>query len=200
MNVVDLRVYRDPAFTPVVIFIDPQQEYVAEGRALGLANAVRAVENCRTLLAFARREGFPVAFTRLRQRGKFFGGHAHSGWIDGLSPQGGDMVFDRSLPSCYADREFADMMDNGGGDNAVLAGFTGTIACLSTAIDAYQRQHRVAFIADASASHALPSFQDDAAHAFVTEVIGLYGPVTTTERWMNEQTTTRVRKIGVVHE
>jgi nicotinamidase-related amidase len=199
MNVVDLRLYRDPAYTPVVIFIDTQLEYVAENRALELEGAPRAVENCKALLAFARSRGYPVAFTRWQQNGKFFGRAAHtSGWIPGLSPSGNDMVFDRSLPSCYANEQFAEMMDRGGGANAIIAGFTGTIACLSTVVDAYQRQHSVAFVADASASHALPGLPQDAAHEAVTQIIALYGPVKTTAHWINERSATPTVQTGAV--
>jgi nicotinamidase-related amidase len=199
MTVVDLRVYRDPAFTPLVVIVDPQQEYVATSRALGMPHSTGAIENCRSLLAFARQQGFPVCFTRWRQKGKFFGGiENHSAWIDGLSPRGSDMIFERSLPSCYADERFAAMMADGGGDNAVIAGFTGTIACLSTIVEAYHRSHSVAFLSDASASHSLPSFSQDAAHQFIAEVIALYSPVMTTAQWIREQTTSRRVRTGGV--
>jgi len=201
VNVVDLRVYSDPAFTPVIVLIDPQREYLSEKRALGLPNISNAVENCRTLLAFARQQGFPVAFMRWQQDGKFFersGGYG--GWIEGLEPGGSDMIFDRSLPSCYANRDFAEMMDRGGGANAVLAGFTGTIACLSTVIDGYHRRHTVTFVADASSSHDLQSSSQDAAHRFISEVISLYCPVTSTTRWICEQSHAHRPRIGAAND
>lgn len=201
MNVVDLRVYSDPAFTPVVILVDPQREYLSERRALGLPNVSAAVENCRALLGFARQQGFPVAFMRWRQAGKFFDrSGAHGAWIEGLEPTGSDMIFDRAAPSCYANPDFAAMMDGGGGTNAVLAGFTGTIACLSTIIDGYHRQHAVTFLADASSSHDLQSSSHDAAHRFISEVISLYCPVTSTSRWICEQTQARRPRIGAAND
>jgi nicotinamidase-related amidase len=199
MTVVDLRLYRDPAYTPVMVFIDTQLEYVAPNRALGLAGATRAVDNCKVLLKFARSAGYPVAFTRWQQNGKFFGKSAHeSGWISGLSPTGADMIFDRSLPSCYANQQFTEMMDQGGGANAVIAGFTGTIACLSTIIDAYQRRHSVTFVADASASHALPRLSQERAHDAVAQIIGLYGPVMTTAQWIGERSASPNSQAGAV--
>jgi nicotinamidase-related amidase len=197
VSVVDLRVYRDPAFTPLVIIVDPQQEYVSTSRALGMPHSAGAIENCRSLLAFARQQGFPVCFTRWQLKGKFFGEvDNHSAWIEALSPRGSDMIFERSLPSCYANERFAAMMANGGGDNAVIAGFTGTIACLSTLVDAYHRSHSVAFLSDASASHRLPSLSHDAAHGFIAEVIALYSPVMTTAQWIHQQTSSRKIRIG----
>jgi len=197
MAVVDLRLYRDPAYTPVMVFIDTQLEYVATNRALELAGAASAVDNCKVLLTFARSAGYPVAFTRWQQHGKFFGRSAHeSGWISGLSPTGADMIFDRSLPSCYANQQFTEMMDQGGGANAVIAGFTGTIACLSTIIEAYQRRHSVTFIADASASHSLPTLTQQHAHDAAAQIIGLYGPVMTTAQWIGRRSTSLNSQTG----
>ena len=112
MNVVNLRVYRDSRYTPLVIFVDPQKEYVAANRALELRGISAAIERCRELLDFTRANGFPTVFMRWKQRGKFFSSHQPFGdWIDGLSPIGSDMIFERALPSCYASEAFAELMD-----------------------------------------------------------------------------------------
>ena len=191
-NVVDLRLYRDPKLTPLLILVDPQREYESEDRALGLPEACKAIENCRKLLSFCRAAGFPVAFIRWRHQGHFFGlGAGHGSWIDGLSPTGSDMVFERDLPSCYASAEFTDMMARGGGSNAVIAGFTGTIACLSTIIDAYHRQHQATFVSDASASHPTNLTPERAIHESVSDIISLYCPVVGTDQWISDQSNLR---------
>jgi nicotinamidase-related amidase len=188
MNVVNLRVYRDSRYTPLVIFVDPQKEYVAANRALELRGISAAIERCRELLDFTRANGFPTVFMRWKQRGKFFSSHQPFGdWIDGLSPIGSDMIFERALPSCYASEAFAELMDQGGGDNAVIAGFTGAIACLSTLVESYHRKHNITFLADASASHPLAPRSEAETHDFTTQLISLYAPVTTTGRWIEEQ-------------
>ena len=110
------------------------------------------------------------------------------------------MIFERSLPSCYANKDFAEMMERGGGANAVLIGFTGTIACLSTVIDAYHRHHALTFIHDASASHALQSSSERATHNLISEVVSLYCPVTSTGQWIEKQSHTRRPVIGVANE
>jgi nicotinamidase-related amidase len=192
MNIVNLRVYRDSRYTPIVILVDPQKEYVAANRALDLPGVATAIERCREVLEFARANGFPTVFMRWKQQGKFFNGSQPFGqWIDGLSPIGSDMIFERSLPSCYASEEFAEMMEQGGGDNAVVAGFTGAIACLSTLVESYHRKHNVTFLTDASASHPLLPHSPAETHEFTTQLISLYAPVTTTGRWIEEQTRLR---------
>ena len=99
------------------------------------------------------------------------------------------MVFERNKPSCYANREFAHAMSEGGG-HFVLAGFSGEAACLATAVEAFHRDHRVTFLADASASHDLDRIAAPMVHETVTQLIGLYGDVTTTRSWLSGQTAT----------
>lgn len=189
MTIVDLRIYRNSALTPTVVFIDLQQEYISPQRALGLAHAAAAVEKCRQLLAFARSRRFPVAHVRWTQSEIYFNKkQSYSQWIPDFGPKGGDMVFERSMPSCYADASFAEMMEHGGGQNAVIAGFTGSIACLSTAIDAFHRNHTVTFLSDASASHAIGDADEAEAHRFATDIVALYAPVTTTDDWIAQFT------------
>ncbi|MFO1184511.1 MAG: isochorismatase family protein [Bauldia sp.] len=188
MTVIDLRFYSDPTFVPLVILVDPQREYLAEGRALRLAEAERVAANCRELLRFAREHGFPVAVTRWRQRGKFLADTSgFGGWIEGLEPHGSDMVFEKAMPSCYSNQSFAEMMAAGGGDHAVIAGFTGSLACLSTMVDGYHRGHKLTFLSDASASHPLDGCGAGESDAVVASVVSLYARVSTLSGWMNEQ-------------
>jgi nicotinamidase-related amidase len=185
VNVVNLRTYSDAALLPVVIVIDPQREYEAEDRALRLPAPEPAIENCRRIVRFARLHGLPLALLRWRQRGKFLADvNGFAGWLDGLAPRGSDMVFERSTPSCYGSNGFAEMMNAGGGEHAVVAGFTGALACLSTVIDGYHRGHKLTFVADASASHRLEGFPTAETDRLVASIIGLYAPVMSTREWM----------------
>lgn len=184
MNVINLRTYRDAALLPVVIVIDPQREYLAENRALRLPAPEMAIENCRDIVRFAHELGLPLAIMRWHQRGKFLADvNGFAGWLDGLAPRGSDMVFERCAPSCYSNHAFAEMMDAGGGEHAVVAGFTGALACLSTIIDGYHRGHRLTFIADASASHPLGDLLGPETDRVIASLIGLYAPVLTTGEW-----------------
>ncbi|HEY0568237.1 MAG TPA: isochorismatase family protein, partial [Xanthobacteraceae bacterium] len=94
---------------------------------------------------------------------------------------------ERSKPSCYASREFANAMTEGGG-HFVLAGFSGEAACLATVTEAFHRDHHVTFLADASASHGLDQIAPHAVHDTVVQLIGLFGEVTTARQWMAGQT------------
>ena len=73
---------------------------------------------------------------------------AYPRWIEGIEPNRWDMVFDRQRPSCYASAEFREVADEIGG-NYVIAGRFGELSCLSTAIDAFHRDHRPTVLSDA---------------------------------------------------
>ena len=154
-NVVNLRSYSNVSLIPTLVLLDLQQEYIAAPRLFSLPEAEAALENCRLALTHARRVGLPVAFLRMVDQSPFFNPVlSYSHWISGFEPLTSEMVFERSKPSCYANREFAHAMSEGGG-HFVLAGFSGEAGCLATAVEAFHRGHRVTYLADASASHDL---------------------------------------------
>jgi nicotinamidase-related amidase len=93
------------------------------------------------------------------------------------------MIFERSQPSCYASKCFSEIMEEGERE-FVLAGFAGESACLSTMIDAFHRGHRVTYLADASASHALEEFDSAETHRMVQNLARLYGRVVKTQDWI----------------
>jgi isochorismate hydrolase len=187
-NVVNLRSYANKSVVPTLVLLDLQQEYIASPRMFAIPDVEAALENCRRVLRHARQVGLPVAFLRMVGRSPFFNpALSYSRWISGFEPVSSDMVFERSKPSCYASREFANAMTEGGG-HFVLAGFSGEAACLSTAMEAFHRDHHVTFLADASASHGLDQIAPQAVHDTVVQLIGLFGEVTTASQWMTGQT------------
>jgi nicotinamidase-related amidase len=75
----------------------------------------------------------------------------------------------------------------------VLAGFAGESAYLSTMIDAFHRNHKVTYLCDASASHALEDMSADEIHRAVSKISGIYGEVFETADWIEQ---TLPRKLG----
>lgn len=185
-NVVTLRPFVDPLTVPTIVMVDLQQEYVAAPRRMAVPDATAALAQCSRLLTHARAMGFPVAFMKRVMHAPFFNAATRfSQWIDGFFPLPTEMVFERDLPSCYANGDFACVMNEGAGGNIVLAGFAGESACLSTVIDAYHRGHRVTFLADASASHALDAVAAQNVHSLLSKVLSLYATVATTAEWID---------------
>jgi len=183
-NIIDLRTFTNSVAVPVMVFVDLQQEYISAPRGLALSNAGPALENCALALKSARSAGLPIAHVRWSGRSNFFNAATpFAKWIDGFVPLGSEMIFERSRPSCYASKSFAEIMEAGEGE-FVLAGFAGESACLSTMIEAFHRGHRVTYLADASASHALEEFDSSDAHRMVLNFARLYGRVVKTHDWV----------------
>src|ERR1043165_2691213 len=183
-SVIDLRAYVNPSVVQTLVLVDLQQEYTASPRVLALENTKGALANCRAALAHARAMGLPVAFVRWIDRTPLFNKATRfSRWIEGFEPHGVDLVFERNRPSCYASADFAEVMGEGGG-SFVLAGFAGEAACLATVIDGYHRGHSITYLTDASASHALEDVAADEVQRVVSNVMALYGEVTTTRSWI----------------
>jgi len=104
-NVVNLRSYSNVSLIPTLVLLDLQQEYIAAPRLFSLPEAEAALENCRLALTHARRVGLPVAFLSMIGQSPFFNPVlSYSNWISGFEPLTSEMVFERSKPSCYANR------------------------------------------------------------------------------------------------
>ena len=93
---------------------------------------------------------------------------------------------DRALDNCRKLRDHARCIG--------LAGFAGESSCLSTLIDAFHRNHKVTYLCDASASHALEDVSADEIHRAVSEISGRYGDVYETDEWI---ASTLPRKLGI---
>ncbi len=194
-SIVSLRTFANSSNVPIVVLVDMQQEYLAKPRLLAISEIDRALDNCRRVLDHARDIGLPVAFMRLLNESAFFNrATPFVRWIEGFEPYRNEMVFERGSPSCYSCEPFAALMNQSRG-GIVLAGFAGESACLSTLIDAFHRNHRVTYLCDASASHALEDVPADEIHRAVSKISGLYGEVYETTDWI-ASTVPRKRGVG----
>lgn len=192
-SVVSLRTFANSSAVPIVVFLDMQQEYLAAPRLFAISNIDAALSNCRRVLDHSRRIGLPVAFIRMLNDSVFFNrATPFVRWIEGFEPLRNEMIFERSSPSCYSSEPFTSLMNQSRG-GIVLAGFAGEAACLSTLVDAFHRNHKVTYLCDASASHALDDVPADEIHRAVSKISGLYGDVYETNDWI---ASTLPRKIG----
>jgi nicotinamidase-related amidase len=193
-SVVSLRTFANSSNVPIVVLVDMQQEYLAKPRLLAISEIDQALENCRRVLAHSREIGLPVAFMRLLNESAFFNrATPFSRWIEGFEPYRNEMIFERGSPSCYSCEPFAALVNQSRG-GIVLAGFAGESACLSTLIDAFHRNHKVTYLCDASASHALDEVSAEEIHRAVSKISGLYGDVYETTDWI---ASTVPRKLGI---
>lgn len=196
MNVVQLSRFR-PRSQPLICFVDLQVEYVSPGRALAVEETDPWMENCRALLEFARSQRLPIAhFRQLRRDGSLNAATSFAAWIDEFRPRTSEMVFERSLPSCYSADGFAEMADNIDDPTLVIVGLTSSGACLATAIDCFHRQHACCFVADSSWSRPIGGIDARQSHAFSGEIIRQYSSVLSTNETMEWLTAERFSQVS----
>jgi nicotinamidase-related amidase len=192
-SVIYLKARTDPSIAPCFVLVDLQRGYIAGPRFLAMPAAESVLANCRAALRHARAMGFPVAYVRQTSQSPFFNPVTDFfNWIVGFEPTAADMVFDRDKPSCYSSKQFSELMASCRG-HFVLAGFAGETTCLSTAIDAYHRDHHFTYLADASASHELEDLSADTVQKAVTQIIGVYGDIVDTSSWIAMSSNSGVR-------
>ena len=182
MSVIPLPQRMTHRVIPLVMFVDLQEEYVSAGRFFALSDIEGPLDNCRRLLAAARDIGLAIAHFRQIKASPFFNREAtFSQWIADFRPKSHEMVFERDKPSCYCNASFDNFMEQIGQPSLVIAGLTGEQSCLATIIEAAHRGHQVIFAYDASASRTLDQRSEAESHAAVTDLIGLYASVMSTD-------------------
>ena len=172
MTVVNLPSRMWATGAPVLVLLDLQAEYQAEGRAFALEEAGPALANCKRLLDFCRERRLPVAHHRQILSGPFFNEKTEfSRWLTDFLPRPNEMVFERDQPSCYSSRPFADFVDAIDEPLLFLAGLTADRACLATVVETFHRGHRMFYVHDASAAHGVGSRSPGETLEFVTELV-----------------------------
>jgi len=168
---------------PTLVLVDLHAGPPAEGSN---QDGMRvALGKCRAALAFARQRGLPVAFVRqMSPSPSFLAMHDCPSWIEGIRPARSDMIFERSLPSCYASSEFAQMARCS--DGLVLAGIFGETSCLSTLSDGYSRNHLFTYLADASVSRGHNGIAATDMHRSVVGIASIYGEICDTDAWIEK--------------
>ena len=187
-NIVDIERYRGMTSEPLLLLVDLQREFIADGRRLQISSIGTALENCRRLLAHARANRWVIAHVRWMQRGMYFNrAMPFSSWIEGFEPRATELVYDKIGPSCYSAPDFAAMMDAGSTSYTLLAGFTGAVSCLSTIVEGATRNHDITLVKDASASHAFGNCDEWSAHAQACFIAAHHGGVTTTSEVIDSE-------------
>jgi nicotinamidase-related amidase len=180
-SIIDLQRYRGVPAEPLLVLVDLQREFVADGRLLQIHTIGEALENCCRLLAHAREQRWPIAHARWVQKGAYFNRSLpFSSWIAGFEPRGTELVYDKPGPSCYSAPDFAAMMDAGVGPYTLVAGLTGTVSCLATLVEGAARHHNLTFVTDASASHACNGCDESSAHQQACFIAAHHAATTTT--------------------
>lgn len=190
MNVIPLPRQRHRSH-PLICFVDLQQEYLAEGRALAVEETTPWLDNCRRMLGFAREQRLPIAHFRQLRRGAFLNpATPFADWIGDFRPRPSEMVFERGMPSCYAADGFPEMTEHMDDPYLVIVGLTSTGACMATALDCFHRNQASCFVSDASSSMPIGMASSGQANELSREIIRQYADVMTTDEtieWLSKE-------------
>lgn len=182
MNVIQLPTESAKPSSLILLMIDLQMEYIAEGRAFELPNISPYLENCRKLLNHAREKRFPIIHFRRLTNGAFFNRETQfSRWIEAFRPKPGELYFEHEKPSCFSDETFDKYLLSQRKPTLVVAGFTAEFSCIATVIDAYQKDLNVLFVKDASPSGPIGELDPCESHATICEIMSIYCDVISTD-------------------
>jgi len=188
MNIVPLFPQRSWRHASVIVaFADFQREYVAAGRAFAISDPNAALARSRRWLETARTMMLPIAHFRQYRSGTYFNRAApFADWIEGFRPRTDEILYERSLPSCYADSGFSDFTTHIADPLIILAGLSADQVGLATAVEASSRGHRVIFVSDCSATPSLGRLSEADAHRAVSAIVSSYADVLSLDQLLAE--------------
>lgn len=148
-----------------LLVIDAQREYFDEDGALYTPNARSIVKPLQRLLAAARRNGVAVVFVRhvfaadgtdVGRMGdyddtpSFMEGARHVEIVEGLEPQPGEPVVDKTRYSAFVNTRLESVLKTAGIDTVIVTGLMTQYCCVTTARHAHDLDYRVVFVTDAN--------------------------------------------------
>lgn len=140
-----------------VVFIDYQNEY--HQGPLALPDEPVASKAARQLRAWADRNGIAVIHVLHRAPATapiFAPDTIGAAPIEGLAPAAGETVIFKHLPSAFTGTGLAEVLQAGGIETLLIAGYMTHNCVDSTAREAFHRGYRVGVVADASTTRDLP--------------------------------------------
>jgi nicotinamidase-related amidase len=174
---------RHPSTLVLVDLHEQSIDDVASNHAI-----IPALINCNLALSHGRAIGMQVAFVRrvAAMRPSYSDDHGPR-WIQGFMPRPSEMVFDRERASCYASKTFSDVMNRANHEYA-LCGLFNESESLMTIVDAFHRNHRVTYLADASACLVTGKMRSYEVHRALLGIIGQFNPIAETREWIRATT------------
>lgn len=140
-----------------LLLIDYQNEY--RTGPLALPDEATASQKARQLRAWANSVGITVIHVlhHAPPTSPIFAPDSHGAApIDGLAPAEGEAVIHKHLPSAFTGTTLAQVLETGGIDTLLIAGYMTHNCVDSTAREAFHRGLSVGIVADACATRALP--------------------------------------------
>ncbi len=146
-----------PLSDAVLIVIDAQMEYTAEG-ALTLTGLEPALNNIEALLLKGRKDGASVVhIAHEGSEGRAFDPARGGRIIDQVAPVEDETVITKGLPNAFAHTELQNHLAGIGRPHLVICGFMTHMCVSSTARAALDLGYETTVVSDASATRTLPA-------------------------------------------
>lgn len=162
----------------ILVLIDIQKEYTTPERPYYLSGIEPSLENCRQLLAFARKKRWEIIHIqhsngetaeRFNPKTVFFD------FVEGFEPQDSEQHFVKNDFSCYSSAEFSTCIDRLFSlhpEAAIyLIGYNSIMCCLSTLEEARRKQHKMHLVKDATYAKAIAGLSEKELHQIM---LGVY--------------------------
>lgn len=154
-----------------LLVVDMQNEFLSEGGAVFFHYAAEIVPNLKRIIAASRRASIPLVFTgHAHQDPKVDGGMTAEFWPEikrgeslikgtrgvkvfaGVKPAAGDKMIWKHRYSAFYNTDLEIVLRGLGVTDLIITGVLTNVCCESTARDAFFRDFRVFFVADATAT------------------------------------------------
>lgn len=174
--------------SPLFVFVDLHPQYANQNKAFNQREFTRCIYNCYRVINFAREKGYAIAHCRQKENpwAPQYPDTELTEWLDELRPEHDEMLFERGMPSCYSNKVFSKILDQLEKPHIILLGLTGPNACLSTAIDAFHRNHDLTYLYDSSATPVIGNVLGQESHKILCEIINLYARVVSTREILKQ--------------
>jgi ureidoacrylate peracid hydrolase len=184
MNVVNLNHHsqRKLASVPILLLLDLQKEYLAQGRAFAMNDLDESLKQCARLLSAAREKQLPIAHFKRVSRSPFFNPQCEfGGWIEEFRPLPSEMIFEHDQLSCYDNLSFSNLLKSLDSPKLIVAGIGGQFCGITTAMSAAKRGDDLTWVKDASASSPIGTRSEAESHDIACDIIEKLAVVATVD-------------------
>lgn len=173
----------------IVLAVDIQNEYAAEGRAFQIRSIESSLNNARAVIEAARKNSIPVWHMRHEQeKNVFVKGTSLAAFMAGFEPLQGEHQFTKDMYSCFSSDEFTKAIAAEKPDEIVIIGYGSCMCVLCTIIDGIHRGYHFTLVEDATTSRALPHATEEEMHVSAINVLKQYAKIQKTSALAQELT------------
>jgi nicotinamidase-related amidase len=135
---------------PLLLCVDLQNEFLAEGRPHSISDAKKIIANCQDVLIGWRRKMWPVVHLKRIAKAAYFNPASNlTDWVNDAKPLPAEMTFEHPLPSAYSSVKFSEYMANIDKLRCVVIGFSLEVSIIATVIEGFHRGDRFELLHEA---------------------------------------------------